>query len=413
MQDSFMLTTSQSEKGVSQQTTSTATVMICIDAFSQTYLSKEDTPFMHDMASNGVRTVIDPLFAFRGIETTMFTGVWPEVHGTWTEICLRQDRAAAYNSLAKLMVRFLDFVASDKIRKIGRIAIQRLVERSSIRLTPNLIPAEAVEYFESSQKRAIFESGSASAIPTIFDLLREKDVKFAFIEPPILTGDRGVVSKVANLAKSEEDIKLWYLKFGKPDKVGHEFGPHPQHFNTILRQTDSYVREVIGILEERYGELNIMILADHGMSSVTRHHDLLLDLKSLKAELYKDYIVFLDSTMARFWFLDEESRIEVRTLLNSLDFGHVLSNEEMKKLHIPLQRRYGDLIFAVGEGKMIYPDFWSGTRKAKGMHGYAFPSSDESLPILIANKQLSSICKCDGLMTYLDVFSILRNSLSV
>ncbi|MGI8832749.1 MAG: alkaline phosphatase family protein [Nitrososphaeraceae archaeon] len=55
--------------------------MVCIDAFSRAYISKEYTPFLSGLASRGVATSLSPLFAFRGIETTMFTGVWPEVHG--------------------------------------------------------------------------------------------------------------------------------------------------------------------------------------------------------------------------------------------------------------------------------------------------------------------------------------------
>jgi hypothetical protein len=66
----------------------------------------------------------------------------------------------------------------------------------------------------------------------------------------------------------------------------------------------------------------------------------------------------------------------------------------------------------VDEGKMIYPDFWSGTRKARGMHGYAFPSTDEALPAMIVNKEMSYYCKNKGRMTYVDVFDILKQSLS-
>jgi hypothetical protein len=60
---------------------------------------------------------------------------------------------------------------------------------------------------------------------------------------------------------------------------------------------------------------------------------------------------------------------------------------------------------------MIYPDFWSGSRKAKGMHGYALPQSNEAIPILILNNEISQYYNKDKAITYVDIFSILQESL--
>ena len=57
------------------------------------------------LASRGISTSLIPLFAFRGIETTMFTGVWPEVHGIWTENCLRPTNPSPFSSLSALVVQ--------------------------------------------------------------------------------------------------------------------------------------------------------------------------------------------------------------------------------------------------------------------------------------------------------------------
>jgi predicted AlkP superfamily pyrophosphatase or phosphodiesterase len=402
------------ESHAKQRSEIAPTIMVCIDAFSQTYLSKENTPFMYETANRGLRSTIDPLFAFRGIETTMFTGVWPNVHGTWTEICLRDRNELGNAKMGKILVKLLDILSSDKARKIGRVAIQRLLDHSSVRLTPNLIPAEAFGFFEPSQKKAIFQEGSAKSISTLFDLLRRQQLEFAFVEPPIFGGDTRVVDKIAKLANAARNIKLWYVKFGRPDKVGHIFGPSPQYFSSTLREVDNYVRQAVKILEKKYdSEVNIMIMADHGMSKVNNHYDLMGGLKTLKSTIYKDYVPFLDSTMARFWFMNDNSRREIENFLSGLNYGHLLSSAEIESLHIPNESRYGETIFAIDEGNMVYPDFWSGTRKAIGMHGYAFPKSDESIPVLIANKEMSSHLKIKGSATYIDVFNSLKTSLAI
>jgi hypothetical protein len=115
--------------------------------------------------------------------------------------------------------------------------------------------------------------------------------------------------------------------------------------------------------------------------------------------------------MARFWFFNDRARSEIEDYLMKLSHGWVLSDQEFKDLHIPLDRRYGECIFVMDEGKMIYPDFWSGSRKAKGMHGYAIPKSNEATPILILNKEISQHCKKNKGFTYVDIFSILQESL--
>jgi predicted AlkP superfamily pyrophosphatase or phosphodiesterase len=390
----------------------TATLFICIDAFSKTYLSKENTPFLFDLASRGLHSSIKPLFAFRGIETTMFSGVWPEEHGTWTEIRLKGKKQLPQLNTRKLLVQLLDIVNLDKARKIGRVAIQCLLDRTTIRLTPNLIPAEAFGYFEPSQKKAIFEEGSIGSIPTLFDMLRSHGFNFAFIEPSFINGDRGVIDKVAALSNSDRNIKFWYLKFGSPDKAGHIYGPSPDKFKITLRKIDGYLQQVIEILQRRYDNLAIMIMADHGMSRVDSYYDILSNLGRLNSTMYKDYVLFLDSTMARFWFFTDISRLEIENYLKKQSYGHLLSAEEAKHLHIPSDTRYGESIFVMEEGKMIYPDFWSGTRKAKGMHGYAFHISEEALPIFVLNNEMYQYCKKENDFTYIDVFELLQSSLS-
>ena len=185
----------------------------------------------------------------------------------------------------------------------------------------------------------------------------------------------------------------------------------PIKSKSTLREIDNYLEQVIRILQKRFGDLDIMIMADHGMSKVDSYFDMLQDLRALNLDMYKDYVLFLDSTMARFWFFKDRARLEIEDYLMKLRYGWVLSDQQYKDLHIPLDRRYGECIFVMDEGKMIYPDFWSGSRKAKGMHGYALPQSNEAIPILILNKEISQYYNKDKAITYADIFSILQESI--
>ena len=87
----------------------------------------------------------------------------------------------------------------------------------------------------------------------------------------------------------------------------------------------------------------------------------------------KDYLLFLDSTMARFWFFNEKSRKIIEDIVNSKlsNVGKVIDVEIAKKYKIPYQdTRYGDLIWWAKPGILIYPDYFHRFEKYKAMHGY-------------------------------------------
>ena len=387
------------------------TLMILVDAFSAKYLSREYMPFVFSLGEEGFSTTVKPMFAFKGIETTIFTGMWPDRHGVWTEMSFNGGcNSSRISTIFKTIVRLSDMIHNDKIRKLTRIGGEILFGGTTSRLTPNIIPAEALSYFEPSQKKAIYEEGSIDSIPTFFDILRGNKINFAFIEPPFLTGDEGIIDKVKGF-ESKERTQFWYVKFNKLDKEGHIHGPNPTQFKESLRRIDGYVEQLVREVTA-LGDINILICTDHGMSKVSKYVDILQGLQYLRARMYKDYITFLDSTIARFWFFDKTVKGEIEEYLNSLASGHILSSQERKALRIPDDVRNGEMIYVMDEGQVIYPDFWSGTRVVKGMHGYAYSKTEEASPVLIANGSMAQYCDKVP-VHYTDIFSLLINSLGL
>ena len=57
---------------MSNEKSKTTLLVILLDAFSKNYLSKKNTPFLYNLAQDGAIGHIEPLFAFKGIETTLF-----------------------------------------------------------------------------------------------------------------------------------------------------------------------------------------------------------------------------------------------------------------------------------------------------------------------------------------------------
>ncbi|MEM4275788.1 MAG: alkaline phosphatase family protein [Candidatus Nitrosocaldaceae archaeon] len=367
------------------------TVMILVDAFSIAYLNEETMPYIYNIGKEGLLTSLKPLFAFKGIETTLFTGKWPNEHGIFTEMRLRSTYTPIADRLFEYFIRLVDVSNHDKLMKLSRIVGECIFRGTRTRLTPNIIPPKMLKYFTASQHEPIYKTKMAN-IPTLFDRLRANNIKFKFIEPSILNGDEGTIKKIKRYMKNKE-IGFWYIKFSGFDREGHIYGPEPLLFREKIIATERYIEEVINIFGG-IDNINLLLVTDHGMSRVNNYIDLMSLNKLNNISLYKDYIVFLDSTLARFWFFNNYAKNKVVEYLNTLEFGHVVSDKEKNILKIPDNRtQTGDVMFVVDEGYVIYPDFWSGTRKPKGMHGYAYSNSKESLPIFITNKNMSHYYK--------------------
>ncbi len=87
------------------------------------------------------------------------------------------------------------------------------------------------------------------------------------------TAWRENVDKVMKSWFREQDLDFVSMYFGEPDSTGHKYGPDSPERRAMVRQVD----RTIGYLRsaaERNGlseRLNIIITADHGMSTVYRN----------------------------------------------------------------------------------------------------------------------------------------------
>ena len=218
--------------------------------------------------------------------------------------------------------------------------------------------------------------------------------------------------KIIKFAKSNANFHFWFLKLGLLDRLGHIYGPDKKALMKALRLTDRRIETVVNQMR-KIGDLNVLVFADHGMSMVRGRVGFLDMLKQLDSRIIKDYIVFLDSTMARFWFFSERSRKEIEELFGNVNFGHFLSCEEKKCLRIPRDPRYGESIFVLNEGYVIHPDFFHRSKMVKGMHGYAYSRGKDALPLLIVPKKIAeSFILSDGLY-FTDIFSLILKSCEI
>ena len=80
-------------------------------------------------------------------------------------------------------------------------------------------------------------------------------------------------------------------------------------------------------------------------------------------------------------FFNKDSELAIRGLLNELDCGKILDEDDLELLGInKIGEEYGTLFFALHEGCVFFPDFFRKNDRPKGMHGYSDASDS---PVLI------------------------------
>jgi predicted AlkP superfamily pyrophosphatase or phosphodiesterase len=355
----------------------TSVIMILIDAFSINYLSKKNTPFLSSLQRAGRMYRLESLFAFRGIEATIFTGRYPEDHRVWTELCLKQTEdcrkgtiKGIKNGIVKRTIKLVDHVPSDRVIRNYRYIVQKYLLHEGP-FVWNCVPVNLLGLFELAQSKPVYEAGAIGEYPTLFDVMRRNNVKFNYLAPPrVRTGH--VLGKIARTLEKDPDYDFWYFKLDLLDPVGHAYGPRSDQLRHALKVIDEQIKRIFTAFTNEMNDVHFIVLSDHGMSSVNHHFNILAALKKLPLKMGEDYAVFIDSTMARFWFSNERSRDVINNALSTIACGNILSAEDFNEKHLGIvENRYGELVFGLKEHWVFHPDFFHKYQMQRGMHGYA------------------------------------------
>jgi hypothetical protein len=120
--------------------------------------------------------------------------------------------------------------------------------------------------------------------------------------------------------------------------------------------------------------------------------ELWAQLQGLEVSVAIDYMVFLDSTMARFWFWTASARRDIPALLETIKGGHILSQADCERLEIDgCDPRNGELYFLLEPGYIFTPNFFHmNSSMPVGMHGYD-PAIRDNQGVLIINSMSRNI----------------------
>lgn len=341
-----------------------------IDAWRHDLCTPDHTPFLCALRAAG-GALMEP-FGFN-TGPAMFAGVYPavsnQVHKFW------YDPQASPFAFTRFIPEFLLSLprgsgrlnswifrrAEAHVRARGATTAKHLSDFSNV-------PHRLRRYFDLVETHNHFEP-RCLPVPTVFDLMRAAGRRFLWIGVPdhALT----VASNLTDFdAAFEGDEDLVFVHWGETDRAGHAVGPAGRAYLDKLREVDAALARVVGKLRATGRPVRVLAYGDHGMAPVVGAIDVARELAGLPVSCPRDYVYFLDSTAARFWFLSRPAREAVLALLAGLPNGRLLTDTDLEAYRLPRDRRHWDACWMLEEGWVVRPDFFHAGEAVKGMHGY-------------------------------------------
>ena len=370
-------------------------VMLFLDAFSSKYVKANLCPTIYKLSQENFFSELEPMFAFQGIGATMFSGTWPNSTDVWTEYVLDKNDIHKKSILSEKMIELADLIPNDKLNWYLRYSLIKLRGKKYVG-TSTLIPGKLAKYFTTKLQKNYPDPDSLGQLKTVFDVLRENDLDYNYLTPGERREKRSIDLLCKNLRKNLVPT-LTSLQLSSLDVIGHSHGPLSQEVQKTIRQIDEVVKNIFEASRASSDNIHLVIFSDHGMSSVKHLLNVWKILDDLPIKLGKDYLVFLDSTMARFWFFTSDSQRSIEEAFAKVAGGRILDKSQMQQFHIEqLGEEHGQMIFALNDGTVLYPDYFRRYKPPKGMHGY-YDAKDNAILLVCSSKNKKFANKFRGI----------------
>lgn len=339
---------------------------IIVDGLGYDQIRRVDLPFLQDAGFGMDIKPLRTLLAYSsGIYPSMWSGRYPEEHGVWSEFFFDPHAGRGLTD----GLRYLPAVM-DSPRRAKYVALATLA-RAGIRPKDYFgLPPSIERYFRraASDYRTL-PPVRPPGIQMIDEVMDAAGHAWQFVYTANVVAAPPTAHQVAVWSQNES----FFYSISDADEAGHRFGPGSAAYSRFLRHLDDRLRSFTEMVREQNPGVEFFLFSDHGMNPVRETIDLWTELKHTHLSLGRDYVAFLNSTLASFWFLTPDAESNIRAVLARVRGGRVLEAEDLTRYHLRFRdRRYGDLLFLADPGVEIVPNFMSLARRpSPGMHGYA------------------------------------------
>jgi hypothetical protein len=305
---------------------------------------------------------------------SMYTGVRPDRHHLWF-VWMRNPMRSPFRWLRRMgWLEGLDHVA---LRVLATKVTRRFTRTTSWFGVPYPVhvPWRHLPELDVSERKLWSDAGYLETARTVFDYWRDAGVSFEIVG--MAKGRAAGVGAIEAWRTPAQPADVTYLFAGDVDHASHAHGQSSDEVTTLLGRVDRVIRQRVKELEDRAGEVDLVVWSDHG------HHDVekidpfaLLEQHAISLE---PYLHVFDTNFIRIWVDDANARTSLTRALDAMGVGHVLTAAELDgyRLRMP-DNRYGDLIFYLDLPYAFTRTIWGYGRRLASAHGYLpeHPGSD-------------------------------------
>jgi hypothetical protein len=352
-------------------------LFIMIDACGWEIIRND--PFAKDFAP--VRKRMDTVFGYSSTcVPSILSGRWPDEHRNWCYFVYDPENSP-FRTLRPL--RWLPTAVTS--RRIFRRWLTKFVKvQLKFRGYFDLynIPFRYINLFDFTEKKSPLQPKGMNRGPNIFDFLVEQNIPY-FVSDPAKTEEQNRDDLLARI--NGESLDFAFMYWAGLDGLLHMVGNLSPEVPAKLRVYEQWIQQLLAAAREHYSEVRLYVFSDHGMANCDELLNLKATIDALPVAMERDYAVVYDSTMARFWFFNEQARKLITDALKKVPEGRIVPDDELRKMRTLFEDRYfGELIFLVKEGVLIVPSHM-GERPIRAMHGY-HPTDKHSYASLLTNQ---------------------------
>jgi hypothetical protein len=379
-------------------------VSLCVLVDALGWKILEDQQFLNDLLV--FRQPLKTVLGFSsGAIPSLLTGQSPSQHGHWN--LFYYDPAKSPFAWLRCLRHFPERLANHRvsqklIKEVGR-HVFHMGPQFECYVKPTLMP-----FFNWVERRCIYEPAGISGALSIFDRLVDCGIPYR-----VYSYHHWNDKEILELAQNDlehSNAEFFFVYLCELDAELHAFWAQPERLRSMLANYETKLRRLCETALRLDPNASIAIFSDHGMAPVTERYDLMKEIDGLGWRMPDDYLVVYDSTMARFWFFNEESRTSISACLMRQGCGRILGDPELQDLGVLFRdRRYGETIFLLNSGCMFYrSDFHSGNWLPTGMHGY-HPDDPYSDAVFLSNRPLvSPLNSIRDIYEYMELSAVLR-----
>lgn len=312
------------------------TVIVSLDGFRWDYPQMYDTPFLDQMAQEGVQAVMQPSFPSKTFPNhyTLATGLVPDHHGLVANSFWDPDKKVRYTMGNPATRNDPDFYGGE----------------------PIWITAQK----QNVKTGNIYWVGSDIAVkgqhPTYYKV---------YDQTPRLSYAERIAYVIEMLKMPEaERPQLIMLYMEEPDSHGHAYSPHSKETRRCIGELDALMHQLwLGLQQLPIApDINLIVTSDHGMATIAPDRCV-----SITRHLKKEWYTHIDGDLPAQIYVHKGCCDSVYNAIKDLDHIRVWKREDIPAyLNYGSNKRVGDVIALPDLGWLVTDT----PSKSRGTHGF-------------------------------------------